>query len=219
MLLLLSTSYDAFSQNSFAGIKISVNISNLIVDKRIVCQPDTKGNIGIYKKYYLNKSLFVTPELQYSGQGFYTLDYNFNITNPGPNIFWASRYIKRDDYYLHYLKVPLYIGYEPFNKGLSLQLGIYTAYLIKARLKTNQVLVDQKQDVSSAFNRIDFGYALSLRYELKNGFNYCTSIEYGIKCAVIGTKPKETTFNYTFGVGYTLCKNKKIKSAEPQPES
>jgi len=204
----------AISQHVLPGVKVSVNISNLRVENENMCQPDTKGNFGVYLKYYINNSIFINPEIQYSGQGFYTQDYDVIVTHPGPNITYFRSYIKREDYYLHYLKAPLYIGFEPFHNGLSFHLGFYAAYLVKARLKTNEDLVDQTLDISSEFNRFDFGYAIGLRFELKNGFNYNMSMEYGINSALKGSDPKEININYTVGVGYTIGKGKKADTGK-----
>ncbi len=194
------------SQRLYAGLKTSANVSNIRSEHKDLFEPDIRGDFAFYLKYFLNRSFYISPEIQYSAHGFYSEYYDIIVSHPHPNVIGFTRYLRRDDYYLQYIKMPLRMGIKPFGSAIDIQAGFYLAYLLNARLRTNKDFIQKTSNITGEFETIDFGCSFAILYESKSGFNFGVQIDPGIRSVLKQALSKSTNFNYSIGIGYTFGK-------------
>jgi hypothetical protein len=212
ILLSITIPFFAECQNIFAGLKLGGNVSNIWADHKNMFTPYVHGNAGLYVKYYLNKTIFINPEIQYSRQGFTNEYFDYIVTHPDPNTSIFTGYVLSEYFRLNYLKAPVYIGIAPFKNDFNFQAGFYVAYLLNAIEKTNKDKIKRELNISSNFNKIDCGCSFGIRNEIKNGFNYGLGIDFGINNVFRADNLKNTNICYLLSAGFTLGKKKNTAS-------
>jgi hypothetical protein len=215
-IILLSITIPIFAecQNIFAGVKLGGNVSNIRADHNNLFTPCMQGSAGLYLKYYLNKSLFINPEIQYSRQGFTSEYLDYIVTHPEPYTSIFTEYVSAEYFRLNYLKAPVYIGIAPFKNDFNFQFGFYVAFLLNAIEKTNKDNIKRELNIGSKFYKVDYGFSIGIRNEIKNGFNYGLEVDCGIGNVFKTNSIKNTNICYLLSAGFTLGKKKNTTSGK-----
>ena len=133
------------------GIKAGLNISSLSFSNGVLGDGESKSSLtsfngGLFASLPIAESLFVQPEINYSGQG-------TSVSGPG-----ESGSLNYD-----YLNVPVLIKYS-HESGLFAETGPQAGFLLSAKGKSNGTSYDVKDGTQS----FDFSWALGLGYKLKD---------------------------------------------------
>ena len=129
------------AQAKFGG-KVGFNFSDLAGDDD--AQSKTGYNIGGFSEIPFAPMFVVRPELVFSSQGARTevnaVDYKFK---------------------LNYFNIPVLVKYNT-SSGFLAETGPQLGFLVSAKAKANDVLID----VDNQFTSTDFSWAFGLGYEL-----------------------------------------------------
>ena len=145
------------------GLKTGANLSNakfinnLFED--VEPNPKLSINAGILANIGINERLLVRPELLYSVKGFQIPAYH-------------SRSAGRVN--LHYINIPLLIGYKPIEK-VTILLGPEVGLLTSAILRYPEI----RENTSEDYNKIDIGVDLGAAYHLSPKFGLELRYNYG----------------------------------------
>jgi hypothetical protein len=121
------------------GIKGGVNVYNVHNDNNIKYDPRIGFNFGLLGHIHLNNQFAIQPEIVYSAQGaIQTVDNGTKKLN------------------LDYINVPVLLQYM-FDNGLRLQAGPQVGFLVSAKSKTGNNIIDVKNDMNPIDLAMSFG--------------------------------------------------------------
>lgn len=198
---IITTSVIANGQINY-GVKTGINFSNTSFRNEV----KVGAHLGAIANIDFSEKIFLKPEIIYAQKGFKFPSTSFS--GAGNSNF-------------HYINVPVLIGFKPVNK-FSLLFGPEVGYLMTATSN-----VDGKRvDITSVYERLDFGVALGGSYDLSSKFaieiRYVRGFNMLIKRSdldmqtdengnIIGYEAKETTYgrNRTFQLGVNYFFKKK----------
>lgn len=144
------------------GVKAGMNLSNgnftetSTEDLKVL----TSINGGVFSEVDFNEQLSLRAELLYSVKGWKGLNQNA-----------AGDEFKLN---LHYLNLPILIGYKPISK-LSLLAGPEFGYLIHAARKPASSIIDP----DDLYRKFDLGLCLGSSYSLTKNFSIEMRYTYG----------------------------------------
>jgi hypothetical protein len=134
------------------GIKGGLNVSNLLGDVNDI-SIRTSVHLGLLSEIIINDKFSIQPELQYSGQG-------VSSTNGRMKL----------DYIILPVLAKIYIA-----NRLSIETGPQLGLLVSTKRETN-ISSDKIENIKT----IDFGLAVGLSYDLKNGVFFQTRYILGL---------------------------------------
>lgn len=137
VLLLMLTMINVAQSQLQLGVKAGINVANVDYknseNKNII-----RFNTGLVSQIDFNSTFFLRPELIYSVKGWGFDDGSMN---------------------LHYLNVPVLLGYKPTTK-LSVLLGPELGYLIRTVRKP------ESPNFDSPYEKIDYGISIGTSYNV-----------------------------------------------------
>jgi hypothetical protein len=137
VLLLTLTMINVAQSQLQLGVKAGINVANVdyenFENKNII-----RFNTGLVSQIDFNSTLFLRPELIYSVKGWGFDDGSMN---------------------LHYLNMPVLLGYKPIKK-LSVLLGPELGYLLRTVRKP------ESPNFDSPYEKIDYGISIGASYNV-----------------------------------------------------
>ena len=148
LLLVGSPTYSQFK----VGLKGGGNMVNVAMERSDFLDSNVLRpafHVGMYGLCYLNEKMLVQADLLFANRGFQSK---------------ANNNLDRARVHLNYISLPILFGYQ-LNEKLSARLGLETSYLLSARSKfDNQVI-----NIGWLWDRkIDVGIACGLNYTATN---------------------------------------------------
>lgn len=165
--ILFITLFTLIGQVSYSqvviGLKTGANLSHPKYRYPLFADVEPNSNLsfhaGLLANIDINDKLLVRPELLYSVKGYKIPAY-------------YTRNAGRVD--LHYINIPLLLGYKPIEKVIIL-LGPEVGWLAMAIL----TYPGSKDDTVERYNRIDMGVDLGIAYNLSPKFGLELRYSYG----------------------------------------
>jgi hypothetical protein len=186
----------AFGQVN-VGVSAGVNGAHGAFDQSLARNRVALGfHAGLLSRIGLHKSVYLQPGLQYSLQG------------------WSLSHIARGSRMnLHYLNLPLLVGYQPVSR-LSLLIGPQMGLLLRANLQS-----ESTADFTSIFRKMDAGISLGATYHLSSqlglAVRYIHGLTYLTQATVtdangnpIGTRRDGHNRTLQIGIAYLFGENK-----------
>ena len=156
------------AQESQAGIKGGLNLSNMTVDDNDDGNLKVGFHVGVFDKIAVSEVFAIQPELLYSEKGM-KFNYDESVIADGDTKFR-----------LKYIDLPVKLVFN-LTENLNFQVGPYVSYLVKANADTDADVFDAI-DVDSDdeldrdnFHSFDYGVTAGLGFDLDPiivGINY-----------------------------------------------
>lgn len=157
----------AQAQSKF-GVKAGANFANLSGDIEDV-KMKIGFNIGVTGDIAFSDMFSFHPELVFSAQG---AKYDVSDIDASLNF--------------NYLNLPLLVRYNN-PSGFYAELGPQVGFLMSAKEKVE----DEDEDIKDSFKGIDFGAALGIGYQMKNGFGFGARYALGLS-NILDTEDEES---------------------------
>ncbi len=164
---LISMSYVNYAQESYGGLRVGYNLSELKSDNSSRADLETLRAFSVAVVY--------AYEPGYNSVIGFSLEPGYTLKGTNTNIDTLS-------YRFNYLSLPILLDYYPFDK-LKISLGPEVSYLLKAKNIDKPMPVDTikvSKDISDVYNkRLELGGTVgvnySLSYFLDVGIRFSTS--------------------------------------------
>lgn len=160
ILVLLLIHFKLFAQFQY-GVRMGVNLSNV---KGLNSSAETTStlvspNVGFFGQYSFSKKFFLNTGLQYNGKG-----YNTQYITSGSNTISTD-----------YISIPALIGFNA-SQTIEFMFGPEIGYLVKAKSKAGST----QMDITSNFQKIDFGLDLATKINFSKRVGMEFSYSYGL---------------------------------------
>ncbi len=170
------------------GIKGGINLYDVHHDNSTKYDMNTGYHFGVLFHIHFNSQFAFQPEVVFSNQGAkYTVE-NVN-----------TRYI------LDYINVPVLFQYM-FDNGFRLQAGPQVGFLVNAKTKNHNDIIDIRNDL----NPVDFGVSIGASYIFPpTGFGIDARFNFGLSNINKSNTVTSTNRGLQLGVFYIFGYNRK----------
>ena len=167
------------------GIKGGVNVYNVHNDDNTKYDPRTGYHFGLLGHIHFDSHFAVQPEIVYSAQGAKIVDTKYN---------------------LDYINIPVLFQYM-FDNGFRLQAGPQVGFLVSAKSKNNNDIINIKDN----YKPIDFGVSIGASYVFPpTGFGIDARFNIGLSDINKNSAVNSTNRGVQLGVFYIFGHNSKI---------
>ena len=184
--VILTVAIAACAMFSVQAQKVSFGVKGGLNNSRVTSWDGAKSRTSVYAGGFVNiglvKNLSLQPELLYSGQGFKYRPLN-------------AEAITR----LHYINVPVMVQYR-FIPEFFVEAGPQLGFLVAARQKVGDVLVDIKDDTKG----VDFGMNFGAGYQFPMGIGVSVRYTLGLTRVFEGTYESNKSSVVQAGLFYTI---------------
>ena len=167
------------------GIKGGINIYNIHNDNDTKYDIRAGYNFGLLGHIHFDSQFAIQPEIVYSAQGAKNGDTKYN---------------------LNYVNVPVLFQYM-FDNGFRLQAGPQVGFLVSAKSKNNNDIINIKDN----YKPIDFGVSIGASYVFPpTGFGIDARFNIGLSNINKNSAVNSTNRGVQLGVFYIFGHNSKI---------
>ena len=164
IVIILAISISSYAQSSF-GFKAGLNLGMINGENFEETGSRPSIEMGILKRFTMDKHLAFQLELLYTGQGAKE----------------SSKHKSKEDpvIKLNYLKMPLVLKIYP-GKDFNIQLGPQFSYLLSAKYKTEENNSTVNVDIKDEIKNFDAGLMAGFGFDLETGIGLDFRYYYGL---------------------------------------